>query len=79
MHEYNDPGSVHAAKPRVYCIVGFPPRRGGFSLVGYIAQKTRKIGRDAERGQFIPVKDAERKKKTAVVETVKTPTEKGKK
>ena len=31
----------------------------------------RKIGRDAETGQVIPVKEAERRKKTAVVETMK--------
>ena len=34
--------------------------------------KTRKIGRDAGTGRFIPVKDANRRKKTAVVETIKT-------
>lgn len=33
--------------------------------------KTFKIGRDAETGRFIPVKEAERRKKTAVVETIK--------
>lgn len=33
--------------------------------------KTRKIGRDAKTGEFIPVKEAERRKKTAVVETIK--------
>ena len=33
--------------------------------------KTRKIGRDAETGKFIPVKEAKRRKKTAVVETIK--------
>ena len=33
----------------------------------------RKIGRDAETGKFIPVKDAERRKKTAVVETLPKP------
>ena len=32
--------------------------------------KTRKAGRDAGTGQFIPVKEAERRKKTAVVETI---------
>ena len=32
---------------------------------------TRKIGRDAGTGKFIPVKEAERRKKTAVVETIK--------
>lgn len=30
-----------------------------------------KIGRDAKTGQFIPVKEAERRKSTAVVETIK--------
>lgn len=33
--------------------------------------KTRKIGRDAETGEFIPVEEAERRKRTAVVETIK--------
>jgi len=33
--------------------------------------KTRKIGRDAGTGRFIPVKEAQRRKKTAVVETIK--------
>lgn len=32
---------------------------------------TRKIGRDAETGQFISVEEAERRKRTAVVETIK--------
>ena len=31
----------------------------------------RKIGRDAETGEFIKVKEAQRRKKTAVVETTK--------
>ena len=34
---------------------------------------TRKIGRDARTGQFIPVKEAERRKSTTVVETIKNP------
>ena len=33
--------------------------------------KKIKIGRDAGTGRFIPVKEAERKPKTAVVETIK--------
>ena len=32
--------------------------------------KTYKVGRDAITGQFITVKEAERRKKTAVVETM---------
>jgi hypothetical protein len=36
-----------------------------------MARKTTKIGRDAETGKFIPVKKAERSRKTAVVETIK--------
>ena len=32
---------------------------------------TRKIGRDAGTGKFIPVKEAEKRKKTAVVERIK--------
>ena len=31
-----------------------------------------KIGRDAETGRFIPVKVARRRKKTAIVETIKS-------
>jgi hypothetical protein len=34
---------------------------------------TRKVGRDAGNGQFIPVREAERRKCTAVVETIKVP------
>jgi hypothetical protein len=30
-----------------------------------------KIGRDAKTGQFIPVKEAEKRPKTTVVETIK--------
>jgi hypothetical protein len=33
--------------------------------------KTKKIGRDAGTGKFIPIKEAQRRKKTAVVETIK--------
>ena len=33
--------------------------------------KTFKIGRDASTGRFIPVKDATRRPKTTVVETIK--------
>ena len=32
---------------------------------------SRKVGRDAKTGLFIPVKEAERRKATAVVETIK--------
>jgi len=41
-----------------------------------MAGKTHKRGRDAGTGKFIPVKEAERRKKTAVVETIKTPNKK---
>jgi len=34
-------------------------------------KSTIKVGRDAGSGKFIPVKEAERRKKTAVVETIK--------
>ena len=34
---------------------------------------TRKIGRDAGTGQFMPVKDAQKDKKGAVVETIRVP------
>jgi hypothetical protein len=35
--------------------------------------KTFQVGRDAKTGRFISVKDAKRRKKTAVVETFKKP------
>lgn len=38
-----------------------------------MAKGTRKIGRDAGSGQFITVKEAERRPKEAVVETLKPP------
>ena len=34
-------------------------------------EKVIKIGRDAITGRFIPVKEAEKRKKTTVVETIK--------
>lgn len=40
--------------------------------------KLRKVGRDAETGKFITVKEANRRKKTAVVETIKPPKRKQK-
>lgn len=33
---------------------------------------SRKIGRDARNGRFIPVKTAQQRKSTAIVETIKT-------
>lgn len=39
---------------------------------------THKIGRDAKTGQYIPVKEANKRPNTTVVETVKTPKKKGK-
>lgn len=37
---------------------------------------TFKVGRDAKTGRFISCKEAERRKKTAVVETIKRPKKK---
>lgn len=37
---------------------------------------TRKIGRDAKTGEFIPVKEAQRRPNTTVIETIKTPPKK---
>jgi hypothetical protein len=36
-----------------------------------MAGKPHKVGRDAGSGQFIPVKVAEKRPKTSVVETIK--------
>lgn len=36
-----------------------------------MASKTMKIGRDAGSGKFIPVKEAQKHPKTAIVETIK--------
>lgn len=38
-----------------------------------MSTKAQKIGRDAGSGKFIPVKEAERRPKTSVVETIKPP------
>jgi hypothetical protein len=38
-----------------------------------IVMATRRIGRDARTGRIIPVREAEWRKSTAVVETVKVP------
>lgn len=37
---------------------------------------TRKVGRDAKTGEFIPVKEAQRHPNTTVIETIKTPPKK---
>ena len=37
---------------------------------------TREIGRDAATGRFIPVEEARRRKKTAIVETIQVPKKK---
>lgn len=44
---------------------------------GPSGSKDSKIGRDAGSGQFIPVKEAERRPKTTTVETIKRPKPKG--
>jgi hypothetical protein len=49
---------------------GSRPKKGG-DVMG-----TRKIGRDAGNGQFIPVKVAQNRPKTTVIETIKTPKKK---
>lgn len=41
-------------------------------------RKTRKIGRDAKTGKFIPTKEAKIRPNTTVVETIKNPTKKKK-
>ena len=41
-------------------------------------KRTFKVGRDAGSGKFIPVKEAERRPKTTVVETIKVPSKKKK-
>ena len=43
-----------------------------------MAKKTFQVGRDAGTGKFIKVKEAQRRKKTAVVETIKVGTRKKK-
>jgi hypothetical protein len=43
------------------------PHPGGTIMA---TKKTRKVGRDAGTGEFIPVKEARRRKKSAVVERV---------
>ena len=40
---------------------------------------TFKIGRDAKNGKFIPVEEAQRRKATATVETIKCPSRSNKK
>ncbi len=41
-----------------------------------MAAQGNKIGRDARTGQFIPVKEAQRRPSTTVIETIKTPAKK---
>ena len=46
---------------------------GGARLLDGRSLATFKIGRDAGNGQFIPVKVAQNRPKTTVIETIKTP------
>jgi hypothetical protein len=64
-------GGAHGAS------LGWTGRTVQYETVGdtHMAN-TRKIGRDAETGKFIPVEEAERRKRTAVVETIKLNTPK---
>jgi hypothetical protein len=60
-----------------------PKVQGVLTWLGYLGGKSmaqkgkdggsreNKIGRDAKTGQFIPVKEAEKRPKTTVVETIK--------
>ena len=55
-------------------------KRGGETTTSSTGQTcymtTFKVGRDAKTGRFISCKEAERRKKTAVVETIKRPKKK---
>lgn len=42
------------------------------------SSKGQKIGRDSKTGQFIPVKEAQKRPSTTQVETIKKPPNKGK-
>ena len=44
-----------------------------------MAKGTRKVGRDAETGKFISVKEANKRPKTTVIETIKNPPKKKRK
>jgi hypothetical protein len=49
------------------------PRRRNRVGEEVMTMATRKIGRDARTGRIIPVSEAQRRKATAVVETIKVP------
>jgi len=49
-----------------------PPERAT-GMAGNTSTGGFKVGRDAKTGRFIPVKEAERRSATAVVETLKKP------
>lgn len=60
---------LYAAR-RIRCLGGSGPTARFVKVRNMTSNKTRKIGRDAGTGQFIPVKEAERRRRTAVVETL---------
>lgn len=51
-------------------------RGGGTTRSSTVQTHYMKVGRDAKTGRFIPCKEAERRKETAVVETIKRPRKK---
>lgn len=63
---------LHAHISLVSGSLCFSTARKGTTLeVSFMA--TRKIGRDAGSGKFVPVKEAQKNKGGAVVETIKVP------
>jgi hypothetical protein len=55
-------------------VAGLPQTGGQFRpLETTTMDTTRKIGRDARTGEFIPVREAVRRPSTTVVETIKVP------
>ena len=47
-----------------------PPTVGTAEMVDRKSPETSQVGRDVKTGRFIPVKEAKRRTKTAVVETI---------
>jgi hypothetical protein len=53
-------------------------RKGVMQMSNSNKGGSHKIGRDAKTGEFIPVKEAQRRPSTTTVETIKNPPKKGK-
>jgi hypothetical protein len=66
---------IRTLKPGLGTRQGYSP---GKEVIQMASNTTRKVGKDAKTGYFISVEEAQRRKATAYVQTIKVPKKKAK-